>query len=419
MTLRILHLTPSIHPRDGGLAADTLGTALAQRALGVDAEVWTHDSPASLAEAQETLRFPADLVTRFPTIRGGLGLSLAMEAAIVGERGRRFGVVHQHGIWRMLSRASVRWGRHFGRPVVVGPQGSFDPAALQRAAWKKRLALATYEGTNLRRAACLIANSRAEADRLHALAFGNAVALVPNGIPDEWLASRGEGARFREANELPHGPRICLFLGRIHPIKGLPLLVEACAALGGERDGWLFVIAGPDEGGHAAELRALARRLGVASALRFVGAAWDPQAKRDAYAAASLAVLPSYSESFGITVCEALGAGVPVLTTTGTPWEELARARAGWWVPPTVAGIRDALRLALVMAEPELQAMGARGKADIARRFTWSSVGRQTLELYAWLRDGGPAPDFVVAGERAGAPASRARRRSPHGATVA
>src|SRR6185436_14152308 len=137
--------------------------------------------------------------------------------------------------------------------------------------------------------------------------------------------------------------RLVLFLSRLHPKKGVPLLLEAFAGLPSYRRSWTLVVAGGDERGHLTELRALASRLGVDNDVIWTGPLAG-EAKRDAYAAAELFVLPSLDDNFGIVVAEALGAGVPVITTHATPWAELIEQDCGWHVPADVDGIRGALR---------------------------------------------------------------------------
>jgi glycosyltransferase involved in cell wall biosynthesis len=157
----------------------------------------------------------------------------------------------------------------------------------------------------------------------------------------------------------------------------------------------LLIIAGPDELGHRAELEQLVEQLGIANWVRFVGPIFGP-AKRDAFAAAEVFVLPSRTEGFGIAVAEALGAGVPVITTHGAPWPELETEQCGWWVPIDSAAMADALCGAVRLSAAELGAMGQRGQALISRRYTWSIVAQQSRQLYAWLLGSGDRPDFVT-----------------------
>ena len=159
--------------------------------------------------------------------------------------------------------------------------------------------------------------------------------IAPNGVDVP------EGVR-RIRTE---GRRKALFVSRVHPKKGLVNLVRAWADV--RPEGWEIVIVGPDEGGHRAEVTAVARELDVQE-ITWTGEVRD-EAKWGLYFDADLFVLPTFSENFGIVVAEALAAGVPAITTTGAPWGVLNERRCGWWidvgVEPLAAALREATGL--------------------------------------------------------------------------
>jgi glycosyltransferase involved in cell wall biosynthesis len=215
--------------------------------------------------------------------------------------------------------------------------------------------------------------------------------------------------------------RTALFLSRIHPKKGLPLLLEVWARL--RPQGWQLRIVGPDEGGHLAELKRLCEKLGLewedeaniehrrgdegdslASTpterrykaeqvtdpfniqhskfnILFSGPL-DGEEKWRAYRAADLFVLPTYSENFGIAVAEALACSVPVITTTGAPWAGLLDRRCGWWVAPEVDAIGRALEEAIGMNDAEREAMGGRGAVWVREDFVWEGIARRVIDGY-------------------------------------
>lgn len=326
-----------------------------------------------------------------------IGFSPAAERWARSPEAAGFGVLHQHGIWQAFSRVTLQWRERLRRPTVVAPHGSLGTEVLTYSPWKKALAKLAYEGRNLAGASCLHATAAGELRQLRELGFRNPVAVLPNGVPDSWLSSVGDGARFRSTHALPADARILLYISRIHRKKGLLTLVEAFARNRRPLDGWTLVVAGPGyDPPYLAAVRAFIAEHGLSGRVRLVGELRGA-ARRDAFAAAELMVLPSLNENFGLVVAEALGVGVPVITTRGAvAWEVLERERIGWWVHPDLASLQEALLAAARLSPAELAEMGGRGRALVLRDYRWGPIARQTLELYAWLAGDSARPDFVA-----------------------
>ena len=157
------------------------------------------------------------------------------------------------------------------------------------------------------------------------------------------------------------------------------MLLEAWARV--RPIGWHLQIAGPEESGHRKILEEIVRLRGLASDVELIGPV-DGVEKSHLFARASLFVLPSYSESFGVAVGEALAEGIPVIATQGSPWSSLISERCGWHVEATVDGLEQGLREAFSHSQEQLKDMGRRGHAYVARSFSWSRVTDEMVELY-------------------------------------
>ena len=165
-------------------------------------------------------------------------------------------------LWKYPSWAALQWAERSGKPMMVAPHGSLDAWALRNAAWKKKIAALLFKNRQLHQATCLRALCQSEAEAIRAYGLTQPIAVIPNGVdlPD-----------FTESSDKGRGstPRTLLFLGRIHPKKGLVNLIRAFAQSRKSRvegrEPWQLVIAGWDQGGHEMELTHLCQELGVKS----------------------------------------------------------------------------------------------------------------------------------------------------------
>ena len=163
--------------------------------------------------------------------------------------------------------------RRNGMPLVVQPRGMLEPWALNHKALKKKIAMALFQRRDLESAKLFIATAAMEYESIRALGLRQPVAVIPNGVLFGSAAGSGDAA----VAPLPKRPdRTALFLSRVHPKKGILNLLHAWATVAPQ--GWRLQIAGPDEGGHLAEVMALARKLGIDHAVEYLGElAWRSQ----------------------------------------------------------------------------------------------------------------------------------------------
>jgi glycosyltransferase involved in cell wall biosynthesis len=254
---------------------------------------------------------------------------------------------------------------------------------LRNSRLKKFLPWILWERRTLASATLLQAMSEQEADAFLPLGLSNPVSIQPVGL---------EIAQVQPRPPRPTGPRTCLFLSRIHPKKGLPMLVRAWARV--RPPNWQLLIIGPDDNGHSGEVERLVASLGLGDGVVLRGPAYGAE-KWNLLATADLFILPSYSENFGIVVAEAMAAGLPVITTTGTPWNMLQEKRVGWWVEPTEAAVATALGDATNRPAAELVAMGEKAALIARQDFTWEQITRSLHAAYSWASAGGEKPPCV------------------------
>lgn len=367
--MRVFLAVASLAPRYGGPARSVSRLACALCQNGVEVGIWAPDG--------STLNSPF-----LPT-----GMNIQRLAGSLADAFNAFpfaDIVHDNGIWLPHNHALAIFALKNKLPRLVSTRGMIEPWAFNHKRWKKRVAWWLYQKADLRNASCQHVTADHEAASIKRFDFRIPVCCIPNGVDIPAVFEPGIIAR-----EL----RTALFVGRIYPVKGLPILIESWAKV--RPAGWKMKIVGPDEAGHRAEVEALIRQAELESVIEFTGSL-DGEELHRVYQEADLFILPSHTENFGMAVGEAMAHGLPVITTHGTPWQLLEQENCGWWVPVSVDGIATALADATSRPADDLRSMGARGRRVVAERFAWDGIARQFIDCYRWLLGEGDRPGCVV-----------------------
>lgn len=378
-TLRALHVVGGLDPADGGPAYSVPRLCQSLRNRGVDAEIYTlgdkqEDADQAHCSSQSFKRIP---VLKQLKLSSGLRKALSRNAPYAH-------IVHSHGLWIAPNIYAGKVARAVQKPLVVSPRGMLSPGALQFSSKKKRAMWKLWQGPAYANASAWHATSRLEADEIREFGIRAPIAIIPNGVD-----LPAQTAKHQEEKQ----QRTILFLSRIHPKKGISRLLEAWRQLAGDHLDWTLVIAGPDEGGHLAELNLMVREDDIPR-VTFSGPVYG-EAKASLLADSDVFVLPTLSENFGIAVAEALAAGIPAIVTTGAPWHGLQTNKCGWWVEQGIEPMHKALAEAISLPASERQAMGFRGREWMRREFGWEAIGRDMKEVYLWLADNRPLPPCV------------------------
>jgi poly(glycerol-phosphate) alpha-glucosyltransferase len=272
-----------------------------------------------------------------------------------------------------------------------------DPWALRNSAWKKKLAGWLFEREHLKRAACIRALNGSEAESIRAFGIKNPIAIIPNGVdlpqePRELPLAKSAPPRSGSESQLP---RTLLFLGRIHPKKGLVELIEGWKLSRARVNGWKLEIAGWDDGAHEAGLRERTTRLGLDGSVTWTGPQFG-QAKVSALQRASAFILPSHSEGLPMALLEAWAYGKAVLTTRQCNLPEGFSIGAAIRIEPSGDSIARGLDCLTGLADTELSEMGSRGRQLVREKFAWWPVAAEMKSLYDWILGNGPRPACVI-----------------------
>jgi glycosyltransferase involved in cell wall biosynthesis len=378
----VLHVTPYFAPAFcyGGPPRSVLGLCRGLQRAGVEIEVFTtaangaSDLPASPPEGERYEGVPVRYFPRaFPRrLFAAAGLSAALASRLTG-----YDLMHAHGLWNAPAWIAARHARHAAVPYVLSPRGMLDAGSMARHPRRKQLVYWVRERRNLAGAAFLHATSPAEAEALEQHNLGVPIVMLPNGVEARNGDARTRGV-FRRRQGLEADVPLIAFLGRIHPTKRLDLLAAAFDRVRAGYPGACLVIAGPDEGGHRRRVEPCFREAG--ETVHWVGEMQETE-KWTLLADADALVMCSESESFGISVAEALAAGVPVVVTRTCPWPEVQTAGCGFWVPQNAEAIASAL-LQLLRDPTAARSMGERGRALARGKYSWESIASAMADSY-------------------------------------
>jgi glycosyltransferase involved in cell wall biosynthesis len=307
--MRVLHVISNLDRRVGGPATALLGMALAGSDAGLDVTILTAYRAGEELPSAEQLRS-----VRLRSVGPCTGPLLRCPALAldVADAVSRADIVHVHGVWEEIQHAAARSAAAARIPYLLTPHGMLDRWSLRQKRLKKLVYLRWRGRRMLRRAAALHCTSRAEAEQVEALRPGPPVIVEPLGIDWEEFAHVPPPGTFRRAHPRTVARPLIVFLGRVHPGKGVEHLIPALAACE-DRNAMLAVV-GPDSGGFAGQMRALAETAGVADRVLFTGMLRGAD-RLAALADADVFALPSDHENFGLAVVEALAVGTPVVVS--------------------------------------------------------------------------------------------------------
>jgi len=388
--MKVIFMTNSFSHVGGGLVGAASGLARGVSDFGHDVVVSAYaenEATANIGGPWFGLRCAPLHARRFGGVHFGGNLRRVLEAETPD-------LTQVNGLWLRMSADSHRWCKQRNVPYLISPHGMLDEWAVRNSGWKKKLAGYWFEYVHLNDAACLHALCQSEADSIRKFGQKNPVCVIPNGVD---LPPVVGGSALCPWNQ-SYGRKALLFMGRIHPKKGLPLLLSAWALLKETlpevKDSWFIAIAGWSEVGHQAELEEQVRELCLHGDVEFLGPLHG-EFKASAFGHASAFILPSYSEGLPMSVLEAWSYKLPSLITPECNLPEGFDSDAAICIEADVDSIVAGLIEVFEMSDGQRAEIGQRAYRLVESKFTWPEIAKQMVEVYEWILGGGDAPSSV------------------------
>lgn len=291
-----------------------------------------------------------------------------------------YDLIHIHEYYTLMAAATARFARMYGKPFLLSAHGSL-PVTRERGNQGRKILFNRMLGNSIfKNISGVIALNEKEKEQFKEFGIEEMkIDIIPNGIDAAEFKELPDGEEFRVRYGISDGEKVILFVGRIHEIKGLDMLVKAFKEATGSVKGAKMVIVGPDDG-YLKTLHEMASALGALPDIIFTGLL-SGQEKLSAYAAADIFVLPSRSEGFPVTVLEACASGLPVIITDRCNFPEVEHFRAGFEVPCSESSLSDAIQR--LLSDPILgKEMGKRGREMVFNGYDWDSIVMKLEKVY-------------------------------------
>jgi glycosyltransferase involved in cell wall biosynthesis len=383
--MKVLHVIPSLSPKHGGpsFAVDFITRGLQRAGVAVDIATTDDDGPGFRLNVLPGKRIELEgrgiFYFRKQTEFYKVSLPFSLWAArhLVD-----YDVISVHALFCYTSTSAAYQARLAGIPYIIIPHGILNRWGIEnRHPLLKKLSLRLIEKPLLRDAAAMYYTSRAEQREAEQTGASAPAAVIPHGINLEKFQNLPGREVFINRFPQATGRTLVLFLSRLDVKKGLDLLLPAFAVLKRKHPKAMLVIAGDGRKDYVAGLHKQAAQLGVGQEVLWVGFL-DGVGKLSAFAAASMFVLPSYSENFGIALVEAMATGLPCVTTDGVAVsEDILEHNAGIVVKADVKLLSGAMNRLLDDAALRAR-LSANAKKLAKERFSLDAMGTALRRLY-------------------------------------
>ena len=281
-------------------------------------------------------------------------------------------LVHVNCCWMPACSLVQKMAQKRNFKVVLTPHGMLEPWIIKRHYWTRKLpALLLYQKAAIQNTDCLQATAESEKENLLKLGYNSNIKIVKLGIDAESITMKTSWKKNKQI----------LFLSRVHVKKGINYLIDAVDVLQKELKGYKILVAGEGDADYITTLKQQIAGNGLQEIIQLIGGVYG-DTKWKLFQTSDFFVLPTNSENFGLAIAESLASGTPVITTVGTPWNDLNTSNAGAWIEIGTQSLVETLRRFLSLSDEELEIMGKNGRKLIENKYSAKVMAEEMMEVY-------------------------------------
>ncbi len=375
--MKVLHVAASLSPKWGGptMVIQGLTEALVKRGVIITIFApFRKGEECVVPKGVDVKLFPQSVFAKLWR-NHSFTLAKQLKKAL-----KEFDILHIHEIWHHSHFSAYNAAKFFGIPFVITIHGELEPWSLNYKKLKKRIYANLIQRRILREAKAIHAITNKEVESIRNFGVDNKIVVVGNGIDIEAFRSSFPKQKLLEYYPELKSKKIILFLGRLHPNKGLDILIRAFRRVVESYPETHLLIAGPDENGYQKHIAKLLAEENVAKCVTFAGILIGEK-KLTALSGADLFILPSYSEGFSISILEAMASGLPVIITKQCNFPEVEKSNAGIVINPRIDELADAMTK-LIGSNEIMKEMGENGKKLVGEKYNWKIISEKMFYLY-------------------------------------
>lgn len=360
--MKIIHYIPSIDRTWGGTSTymQVLGKELGKLA---EVHIITHSSENPLPIDNCKMHY----VSGYNPLKGSFKIEVNKLLDVL-----KPDLVHVNCCWMPACSLVQKMAQKRNIKVVLTPHGMLEPWIIKRHYWTRKVpALLLFQKAAVKKADCLQATAESEKQNLLKLGYNSNIKIVKLGIDAESIAMK---TSWKKTKQL-------LFLSRVHIKKGINYLIEAADILRDELQGYKILVAGEGDADYVASLKQQIMDKGLQDIIQLIGGVYGDK-KWELFQTSDFFVLPTHSENFGLAIAESLASGTPVITTVGTPWNDLNSSNAGAWIEIGTQPLVETLRRFLSLSDEELETMGKNGRKLIETKYSAKVMAEEMMEVY-------------------------------------